>query len=197
MAVLMVIEWEGVTTEDYDRVNEAMGISGGADAPDGLIQHVCAVTDDGQVVIADLWESADKLQAFAETRLGPAIAQLGLPESEPQVMPVHNTTRGRSEDPAVLVLIDVPSGTTDQYDAMLAQMPAHFTADGHPAFIHIAARKNDGGMVVADVWPSPEAFGQFAEEQIAPAAQSAGVTDIQPRMHRVHNTIRGRAGVPS
>ncbi|HEY0388678.1 MAG TPA: hypothetical protein VGC71_09570 [Gaiellales bacterium] len=196
MAVLMILEWQGVTTDDYDRVNEAMGITGDDDAPDGLIQHVSAVSDDGDVLIADVWESEEQLGRFVESRLGPAIGQLGLPESEPRIMPVHNTIRGRAQEPRLLVLIDVPTGTTDQYDAMLSQMPAHTTADGHPAYIHVAARTG-AGLVVADVWPSPEAFGEFAEQQIGPAAQHAGVTDIQPRMLRVHNTIRGRAGVPS
>jgi hypothetical protein len=196
MAVLMVIEWDGVTAADYDRVNQAMGIRGDADAPEGLIQHVCAVTEDGDVVVADLWETHEQVQRFAETRLRPAIAELGLPEAEPRVMPVHNSTRGRAAEPATLVLIDVPDSTTEQYDTMLAQMPAHMTSDGHPAFIHIAARTEDG-IVVVDVWPSPEAFGQFAEEQIAPAAQHAGVSGIQPRMLRVHNAIRGRTPVTS
>jgi hypothetical protein len=35
MAVLMILEWQDVTTSDYERVNETIGIRGDADAPDG------------------------------------------------------------------------------------------------------------------------------------------------------------------
>jgi hypothetical protein len=51
--------------------------------------------------------------------------------------------------------------------------------------------------LVADLWPSPEAFGQFAQEQVGPAAQRAGVTSMNQRTLRVHNRIRGRSAVPS
>lgn len=195
MAVLMILEWDGVTTDDYDRVNDAMGIHGEDDAPDGLIQHAAGVTEDGDVIIVDLWESEAKLGAFFESRLGPAIEQLELPQSDPKVMPAHNHTRGLSDDAAVMVLIDMPEAGTAEYDQMLATMPAHIN-DAHPAHIHIAA--SDGnGLYVADIWGSEEAFGQFAQEQIGPAAEQAGVTGITPRMVKVHNTIRGKAGVSS
>jgi hypothetical protein len=195
MAVLMILEWDGVTTDDYDRVNDAMGIHGDDDAPDGLIQHAAGVTDDGDVILVDLWESEAKLGAFFESRLGPAIEQLELPQSDPRVIPAHNHTRGMSDDAAVMVLIDMPEAGTAEYDQMLAAMPAHVNNE-HPAHIHIAA--SDGnGLYVADLWGSEEAFGAFAQEQIAPAAQEAGVAGITPRMVKVHNTIRGKASVSS
>ena len=58
-----------------------------------------------------------------------------------------------------------------------------------------AYSKADGGMVVADLWDSAEAFGKFAEEQIGPAGAAVGLGPIEPRIVPVHNRIRGRARV--
>ena len=195
MAVLMMMEVDGMTTDDYDRLNDALGIHGDEDAPDGLIQHAAGVDENGRFVVVDLWESEAKLGAFFESRLGPAIEQLELPQVQPRIAPAHNHTRGTASEAAVLVLIDVPEAGTAEYDKMASMMPAHVN-DEHPAHIHIAASDGDG-LIVADLWGSEEAFGQFAQEQIAPAAQQAGVSDITPRMVKVHNSIRGKAGVSS
>jgi hypothetical protein len=91
MAVMMIIEWDGVTKNDYDRVNELMGIGGPEDAPDGLISHTAAIMDNGGLAVVDVWESEEALGQFVEARLAPAIQQLGLPEAQPRIHPVHNS----------------------------------------------------------------------------------------------------------
>ena len=195
MAILMILEWQGVTTDDYARVNETIGIHSNADAPDGLIEHICALTDDDELVIADLWESEEKLGTFFETRLGPAIHQLELPESQPRIAPVHNHEPGTASEGNTLILIEVEGASTDDYDAMRATMPSHADdSPGHPGHVHIAATDGNS-VIVADLWPSPEAFGQFAQDEIGPAAQKAGVTDFDQRTLRVHNRIRGRSAI--
>jgi hypothetical protein len=195
MALLMIMESPGATTDQYDKVNEIMGIGGEEDAPDGLIQHLAAASDDGMVV-ADVWESQEALDRFFGERLGAALQQAGMgSDSPPRILPVHNRLTGKGTEPNLLILIDADGLTTDQYDQMAARMPAH--ADGGsdgPWFAHTAASK-DGGVVVADVWDSAESFGQFAEAQIGPAAQEVGMGPIEPRMLPIHNVIRGRARV--
>jgi hypothetical protein len=94
MAIVMVFEVSGVTTEQYDRVNELMGVSGD-NPPDGLIGHVCATTDDG-LFITDVWESQEALDTFFQTRLGGALKDAGVPEVHPRVLPVYNWIRGRT-----------------------------------------------------------------------------------------------------
>ena len=71
MAVLMMLEVPGGTVEQYERANEIMGIKGDADAPEGLISHVAARTDEG-IVIADVWASEGDLERFFEERAGAA-----------------------------------------------------------------------------------------------------------------------------
>ena len=87
MAVLVMVEMKGATTEQYDRANEILGHSSAADIP-GLICHTAAVTDDG-LQICDVWESADALQSFVDNQLAAALEQAGIPPAQPRVLQVH------------------------------------------------------------------------------------------------------------
>lgn len=90
MAILMMIEFGGTTVEQYDRVNEILGIRGDEDAPDGLLSHTCSVDGDG-LVIVDVWESEGQLQRFVDERLGAALREAGVPQAQPRILPVHNS----------------------------------------------------------------------------------------------------------
>jgi hypothetical protein len=193
MAVLMTIELPGATTEQYDRVNEMLGIHGDDDAPDGLVSHVTGATGNGMFV-ADVWESPESMRRFVEGRMLAAAEEAGMPEAEPTVQPVHNLiVQGAGRAANVIMVAGVAGFGPDAYDRMTSQMDAH-AGDGsrHPAVSHVAA-VTDSGMLVVDVWDSPEAFGRFAETQIGPAAEAAGLPPIEPRFIPVHNRIRGQA----
>jgi hypothetical protein len=95
MAILMLMDVPGGTVEQYERTNEILGIHGDSDAPEGLISHLCAVTDDG-VMIADVWDSEESLHRFFEGGLGAALAEAGVPKTTPTVIPVHAMLRGKA-----------------------------------------------------------------------------------------------------
>jgi heme-degrading monooxygenase HmoA len=84
--------------------------------------------------------------------------------------------------------------TTDDYDEVSSSLPAH-QGDGseHPVVAHIAAVGDDGKLYVFDLWESAEAFGAFAERDLAPHAEKMG--DVNPTFTPVHNVIRGSAKV--
>ncbi len=191
MAVMMILDWEGVTPEQYAQVNDTMGIHSDADAPDGLISHIAAIDESGELTIVDLWESEAALGRFYETRLGPALAEVGIPESQARTHPVHNAMHGSGEA-NVLILIEVDDTGTDVYDRMAADMPEH-TGDpsGYPWLQHSVATDGNG-FVVADVWASEEAFGAFAEQRIGPAAQKHGMGPMRMKTLKVHNHLRGQ-----
>jgi heme-degrading monooxygenase HmoA len=90
MAVLMDLEIE-TTPEQYDAVDQAMNPK--ADPPDGLIAHSARQEGD-KMHIVDIWESPEAFGAFAQSRLGPTIAQtLGddaPPAPEPKFTELHN-----------------------------------------------------------------------------------------------------------
>lgn len=60
---------------DYEAVNNHLDVS---ERPDGLILHAASETDDGQVQIVDVYESAQQLEAFARDRLFPAFEAAGV-----------------------------------------------------------------------------------------------------------------------
>ncbi len=191
MAVLMVLEVPGATPDIYRRVNEAMGIHGDEDAPDGLISHTAGQTDDG-ILVADVWESEEQLGRFFEERVRSAFAEAGMPEAQPRILPVHNLiAQGAGATAGTIMIAEVEGLGPDAYDRLIAGMDAHLV-DGsrHPAVSHAAAA-SDRGMLVVDVWESPEAFGRFAEEQIGPAGAAAGLGPIEPRFVPVINRMVG------
>jgi hypothetical protein len=59
---------------------------------------------------------------------------------------------------------------------------------------HAAAATGEG-LVVVDVWESPEAFGRFAETQLGPAAGQAGhdLSGVEPRFVPVHYRLTGNS----
>jgi len=72
MAVAIIMNIEA-TEDEYDQVNEKIDPEG--NPPEGLIIHVGSITGSGVKVI-DVWESEDAFNAFRESRLGPAVAEV-------------------------------------------------------------------------------------------------------------------------
>ncbi len=80
MSYAIVLRFEGVTEDDYWKVNDSLGINrdGTGDWPDGMKSHAGGPTPDGWVVI-EKWESKAAQEAFMASRLGAAIAGAGVP----------------------------------------------------------------------------------------------------------------------
>jgi hypothetical protein len=72
MAVFVEMDFEGFTTDQYDMVNDTLDPKG--NPPDGLIAH-SARLDGDTLRILDLWESPEAFGAFAESRIGPTMAE--------------------------------------------------------------------------------------------------------------------------
>ncbi len=150
------------------------------------------MTEDGIVVI-DVWESEEAMETFFQEQLGAAIHESGMPEAQPRVARVHNTVpKGAGTAPNVIMLIELDAGP-EVYDQMVEQMGAHVGGgENHPSYSHVAAVTESGGMLIFDLWESPEAFGQFAAQQVGQAAAES-LGEIEPRFVPVHNHMRGRA----
>jgi hypothetical protein len=82
MSDALVLEFGGVSAAQYREVNAILGIdpeTGEGDWPDGLTSHTGAVSASGLLVF-EVWESRGAQAAFMDSRLGPALGQVGLPE---------------------------------------------------------------------------------------------------------------------
>lgn len=86
------IRFEGGTEEQYEAINAKMNVE--AEPPEGLVFHAAGPIKSGWGIL-DFWESREQFDSFQQSRLGPAVAELGdaAPPSPPEVkeFPVHNT----------------------------------------------------------------------------------------------------------
>jgi hypothetical protein len=81
MVAELILEFEGVTEEEYKAVNAALGINpstGEGDWPQGMLTHAAGLSDKGRFVVTEVWESTGHQAAFMEDRLGPALAKGGI-----------------------------------------------------------------------------------------------------------------------
>ncbi|MDQ1713000.1 MAG: hypothetical protein QOE45_2450 [Frankiaceae bacterium] len=83
MSEALLYEFNGVTVEQYNAVNAALGLdptTGAGDWPAGLLSHTGAGNDAGGVVVFEVWDARASYDAFMTDRLGPALGQAGVPE---------------------------------------------------------------------------------------------------------------------
>lgn len=86
MAVAIVMEFPDGTLEQYDEVVSKMGLTpGGAGPPESLF-HWVTETDDG-IRVTDVWVSKAAFDQFAEEKIGPITAEVGVPG--PPTVTVH------------------------------------------------------------------------------------------------------------
>lgn len=188
MSVLVIMDIEGATVEQYDHVDRLLGGTTPDNAPAGLISHTAGPTDTG-LFVADVWESPEALQDFYENTLAGHLKTAGVPDVQPQIMPVHNHIEGRGTDAGTIVIVEIESLSADDYDRITADLEAH-SGDGsrHPGVSHVAGI-GANGLFVVDVWGSEEEFGRFAQAALAPRAGDR-LAEMKTRFARVRNHVQ-------
>jgi hypothetical protein len=82
MSEAVILEFSGVSAEQYQAVNQVLGIdyaTGAGDWPDGLLTHTGATTAGGGLLVFEVWDNQASQQAFMSSRLGPALGQNEMP----------------------------------------------------------------------------------------------------------------------
>ena len=80
MAAGLLLEFDGVGREQYEAVNERLGIdpaTGEGEWPEGLLFHAGGAKSGGWVVM-EVWESQQAQERFMENRLGQALREGGI-----------------------------------------------------------------------------------------------------------------------
>ena len=147
------------------------------------------MTDTG-LFVADVWESPRISERFYEAQLGAALQQAGVPETQPQIVPVHNHLHGSGDDAAVIVIVELDGMTTGDYDALTARHAddACRRRRRPPRPSRTSWRSPTTGLVAVDVWGSEEEFAKFGQDRARAAGRrqdgrhEAAVRDgAQPR----------------
>jgi hypothetical protein len=92
---------------------------------------------------------------------------------------------------AVLMTLDVPGGTTAQYDRTNEILGIAGEHDAPPGLITHVCGITDDGILVADVWDSVTSLEDFAHNRLGAALQEAGMPDARPQTSPVHNLLFG------
>jgi len=94
VAVAVQLDFAGATLEQYDEINERIGLLPGGPASPQELFHWVAETDDGFRVV-DVWESQAVFEKFAQEKLSPIFQVVGVPHPpEIQFFEVHNYLAG-------------------------------------------------------------------------------------------------------
>lgn len=98
MAAGVILEFEGVTTKEYNAVNAALGIdpaTGEGAWPDGMVSHSAGLNEAGRFVVMEVWDSPEHQARFMDERLGEALVKGGVTEAPTSVtwieLVAHNT----------------------------------------------------------------------------------------------------------
>jgi hypothetical protein len=96
MSDVIMIRFEGMTPDQYDTLRGI--VRWDTDAPEGMRLHVATFVD-GVLCMTDVWDSAEQYAQFAQTRIGPGLAQAGI-EGQPEasVGPVHELWLDSADD---------------------------------------------------------------------------------------------------
>jgi hypothetical protein len=95
MAVVVQVDYAGVTLEQYDELVEILGLLPGGPPPRGVLFH-SVMQIDGGIRIIDAWESPEALRQFHGSTIGPVLDKVGVTEPpEMTFLEVHNYFVGR------------------------------------------------------------------------------------------------------
>ncbi|MFG2329659.1 hypothetical protein ACGFMM_08530 [Streptomyces sp. NPDC048604] len=88
---------------------------------------------------------------------------------------------------AVLVVVDIPGGTKEQYEANNSRITSApwFPPKG---FISHVGAPNNGGWIIVDVWETKEDFRAFAE-QARPIFADTGTPPMEAKYYEPANVI--------
>jgi hypothetical protein len=90
MAIAVVMDFDGATLEQYDRVVELMEYQPGGHGAPGSLFHWVTETNSG-IRVTDVWKTREEFDKFAQERIGPFTREAGF-EAPPQMTfyDVHN-----------------------------------------------------------------------------------------------------------
>lgn len=90
MPILAIFTGMGITKDMYENLRKE--INWEENNPDGGIFHVAAFDEQGNIHVADVWESVETMNAFVNDHLMPAMQKFNIPAPKVEVFPVHNIT---------------------------------------------------------------------------------------------------------
>lgn len=99
--VVMTMNVAGLTHKEFRAILDEMGVEARPEA--GIYQHISHPTEDGFRII-EVWDAQAGFEEFAERRLKPAVAKLGIDRETTIVFhPLHNFFGPRMDELPALI----------------------------------------------------------------------------------------------
>ena len=97
----------------------------------------------------------------------------------------------------VLMTLEVPGGTTAQYDRTNTIIGIAEDDDLPPGLVVHTCAATDDGIVVVDVWDSASSLEAFARDRLDAALAETGLAGVTPRISPVHKLLFGTGKEPN
>ncbi len=90
----------------------------------------------------------------------------------------------------IITVFSLATMDTQKYNQAIRDLEA--SGQGKPSgrLYHVAARQEDGSIIVTDIWESAAFFEDLGKTWIL-ILNKAGVTPVEPKVYSVHNVIKG------
>lgn len=173
MAVAFIMDFAEATTAQYDEVMENMALDG--HLPEHALFHAIGPKGDGMIA-CDVWETPEAYQAFAETKIGPLTAAVGLAPPQVRVVEGRQVLRGKPGEVEFMQVVTIPGISDDDFrklDELIR--PGGEVPDA--LMFHVAGPV-EGGWCVVDYWTSKAARDAFLQDNIRPSVEAAGIDAI-------------------
>ena len=85
---MAIFTGKGITKEMYERLRQEVGWE--TEPIDGWLMHAVCFDDSGDIRMANIWESTEKMEDGFVSRLMPVMRKIGIPPPQPEIYPVHN-----------------------------------------------------------------------------------------------------------
>jgi hypothetical protein len=86
----------------------------------------------------------------------------------------------------VVMFMEMPGATTEQYDEINKLMGINGPADEPAGLISHVCATTDAGLMICDVWQTQADLDDFAANQVGPAAAKVGASPTPPRLAELH-----------
>lgn len=97
---------------------------------------------------------------------------------------------------AVLMTLEVPGGTTSQYDRA-SELAGIAEEDAPAGLISHVCGITDDGIVIVDIWDSVGSLDEFMHDRLGPAFAEAEMPPATPRISPVHELLFGSGSEPN
>jgi len=92
---------------------------------------------------------------------------------------------------SIVTVFNLSTMDTQKYNQAISDLESAGQGKPKGRLYHVAARQEDGSILVTDIWESAALLEEFGKTLI-PILNKVGVTPVEPKVYPVHNVIKDK-----